>query len=346
MKNNKLQTYSKSSCSKFRSYFKRSRSKRIILQTSTLAIILILFSCQKVIEIDYPPQETKLVVNCLFTPDSLFKARISKTSFTTDSSDLSIKNATCEIWSNGQFLETLQHTQNGFYVSENLYPEIEKNYTIKVKHQELGEVTGSSYVPDFPAFYELNFAYNDTYQDEEDQANFEEASYVEFIFCFQDNPKEKNYYEIMMHERQNFEDEYPGDWQPLWIKSDDPVILNEDLLEYSPMPIPFSDSLINGQQYNLRVVQNLNLDINDWYDDDTITLSLQHEEIYYHFRCISKQFYNYRKSLTQQNGLYDYFFSITDPVQMTTNINNGYGVFAGYTEYSKLLHDTIIILQE
>ncbi|MBN2777107.1 MAG: DUF4249 family protein, partial [Bacteroidales bacterium] len=55
---------------------------------------------------------------------------------------------------------------------------------------------------------------------------------------------------------------------------------------------------------------------------------------YYKFRSISKEMYDYRKSLikhvyNQQTGDVQLF---GDPVPMFSNIKNGLGVFAGYSE--------------
>ena len=65
-------------------------------------------SCQKELEINYPDIEPKLVVNCLFTPDSTFSVRVGQMLSLNDTvTSFIINDAQCKIWENGIFAEDL-----------------------------------------------------------------------------------------------------------------------------------------------------------------------------------------------------------------------------------------------
>lgn len=115
-----------------------------------IIVLLVNVSCQKELEIEIPAIEPRLVVNCFFSPDSLFKVRVGKLLSVNDSiSHFFIDNAECEIFENGTFAEKLQYSENGFYNSQTLKAKSGFIYTIKVKHPNFTEVSATDTVP-FP----------------------------------------------------------------------------------------------------------------------------------------------------------------------------------------------------
>ena len=307
-------------------------NKLFFLQVYGLAIILILFSCQKVIEIDYPTQETKLVVNCLFTPDSLFKARISKTSFTTDSSDLSIKDATCEIWSAGQLLETLQHTKNGFYISESLYPEVNKAYTIKVKHEIFPDLTATDTVPEPANVLDINFDFFTQYD------MLDERYFHDLNITLNDNPNKSNFYQIKgvvetWHVNYEINTDTIWVYNNIYLNTDDFAFQNSEFTESAI--IPFTDSFFNGQNYTVKLKYKY-----PFASYSNGVPYIETHNLLVPIYSTSKQYYKYRTKLIQHinNQYSDVYFGIGDPVQMYTNIQGGYGIFAAYNSELYILH--------
>ena len=296
--------------------------KKINIVLLFLSLILIISSCQKQIEIEYPELEPKLVISSLFTPDSLFKVRITNISGMNDISEIIVTDATCEIWSNSQLLETLQHNRNGFYVSELLKPEIEKNYTIKVSHPNFETATATSYVPqkttfvitDTTNFVEIDFLY--------------ETCFFEATIQFIETKSQNNFYEIIVKDIKflnNEKKELDFEQYVTRYKSQNIAIMNEGILEYEPNALVFSNEKITEQTYNLSFSYELGV-LYYW------THHIHKHNAVIYFLSVSEDYYQYKKRLIKhkENQYSNIWDGAGDPVEMYSNVKNGYGIFAGY----------------
>jgi hypothetical protein len=280
-------------------------------------------SCQKELELDFPDIEPRLVVNCFFSPDSLFKVRVGKLLSVNDSvTPFIIEDAECEIYENGTFAENLQYSENGFYNSQTLKAKSGFIYSIKVKHPDFPEVSATDTAP-FPVtvseeYFELNAFYD----------ALDEAHKNELFIRFTDNSSQKNYYLLSIEEK--FVENNPR--YILFEKSNDYTLQYTDLLEYRPYSIPFSDNFFNGQEYLVSVYYKLS----QFSSDGTYNS----HDLYVHFNSISYQFHEYTKYmiLHVRNRESDIFEGIGDPIQMYSNIENGYGIFAAYCPRTDTLH--------
>ena len=129
---------------------------------------------------------------------------------------------------------------------------------------------------------------------------------------FQDDIEQENYYDIPIKN---------GQTQGIY----EPVLLADADLSYFPSSFYFSDNLINGILYELKI---------PYPPMETLD-----------FRTVSKNYYLFRKYWTkhysnQQNDNnvssvndWDIFplLFMGEPIEMFTNIENGYGIFAGYS---------------
>jgi hypothetical protein len=68
---------------------------------------------QKEIELDIPQIETKPVISCLFSPDSVFVVRITETSAINSSKSQNISDAICLLYKDNSHLDTLLYIDNG-----------------------------------------------------------------------------------------------------------------------------------------------------------------------------------------------------------------------------------------
>ena len=125
----------------------------------------------------------------------------------------------------------------------------------------------------------------------------------------------------------------------------DPVLIQEAGLDYYPSSFVFSDASFPGKQYQVKLLFQTghrgsypNMTPNDTW----VVL-----------RSVSKEYYQYMKSWHkhsfQQNtgrkiegslDSYDYISVLLkgDPVPLYSNIENGIGIFAGYSEDIKKLN--------
>ncbi len=297
--------------------------------TSVILISFIItfsfFSCQKELEIEYPDIEPKLVVNCLFTPDSLFIVRVGKLLPLNDSTTTFIvDNAVCEISEDDIFAENLKYTKDGFYISETLKPQVGKVYTLYVIHPDLPNVTATDTVPEPVSVSETYFKHKILYD------ALDESYFHTINIRFQDNIHINNHYELKLLTEDSIDDATQIISQS-FEKSDDLTIMNTGLLDYHPSSIPFSDKLFNGQNYFLSTYYKLPFESSDgegniWYNSHNLIV---------HFNSISYQYFQYsRKMIMHIRNQESYIFEwVGNPVEMYSNIENGYGIFAAYNPY-------------
>ncbi len=275
-------------------------------------LLVILSSCTKEVDITLPDIESKLVVTSLFTADSLLTVHISKSVNITDTSDLIVENATATLYINGTFVEILDYDSNGFYISKSILQKKE-NYEIKVTAPSFQQVESTAQIPEQVKLIAVDFKQNAGIDEEGD-------SFSTVSIQFHDSESTQDFYEIQFYEEHlGYEDEkfiygFGG-------FSYDPIIKAEGDQEYYPDYLLLSDELINGK--------TVNLDIN-YFDNSSSDRTLK---IYLEFRAVSKDYYLYRKSLIRHlaNQFPDIWDGTGEPAQLFTNIESGYGIFAGYT---------------
>jgi hypothetical protein len=295
---------------------------------------MICYSCQKEIELEYPTPEPKLVVNCLFSPDSLFKVRVGKIlAFNDTSTSFIVENAECEIFENGVFSEKLKYQDNGFYISEFLTPKSGNTYELIVSAEGFPIVSAIDTVP-YPVnienlYFELNTLY-----DALDETYFNDINII-----FNDNQALYNYYQLKLICERISEDSTMQKDNLIFEKTNDLTLLNTGLIEYQPTLIPFSDILFNGQNYFLTTFYKLPFAMSDgenvYYETHNIIV---------YFNSISYQYYQYSRKMIMhiRNQESDIFEGIGDPVEMYSNIQNGYGIFAAYCPHTDTLHHELI----
>jgi hypothetical protein len=121
--------------------------------------------------------------------------------------------------------------------------------------------------------------------------------------------------------------------------STDPVLVSTGLLDYYSESIVFTDELFDGEQTSIKA--------NYWIQTGEMPLIGEGPEYSYllfvSFRSISESYYNYiRKQIIYQYSLESSIFTgLPDPVHMYSNINGGYGIFAGYSSDNKTINVVI-----
>ena len=103
----------------------------------------------------------------------------------------------------------------------------------------------------------------------------------------------------------------------LSVYSDDPIAFADDW--YMEEGVIFNDEVINGKEYTIWFKGN------SYYYDNNESRSVY----YIIFKTVSKEFYRYYISLAKHMNAQGEIFM--EPVQVYTNIENGFGIFAGYS---------------
>ena len=282
-------------------------------------LLFLLFACTKEINIELPKQEPKIVVNSLFTNKEPFQVYLTKTRTPFETKEFFIDNAKVIIYS-GNIADTLQYTGDGIYTSSVLGL-ANSEYRIDVISNGFDKVTSKDYIPKQIEQPMISGFRDSVGVDEEGYY------YSQFTIAFKDDASERNFYEI------SIKDLVFGD--ETWVKpcfSNDPIIVAEGLNDYYPKTIVFSDAFFNGKEKELAI---------NYYpvaygkpSGGSGELVDANYKVIVRFKNISENYYKYKKKLeVHLSGQdFDFWEGSGDPVQMFSNITDGYCIFAGYTE--------------
>ena len=288
-----------------------------------LSVSLIYISCEKVIPFEGDLNTPKLVVNSIFESDSTFKVHISSSRSVIDVSPFqNIEDAVVKIKDdNGAIIETLYHLDNGFYAGQ-VFPEQNKTYQLEVIHPNYNNITSTDSLP-IPIT--INSVDTSTIIDPINENR------LQIILNFDDPENSQNYYLIetsSVNEKLVIENSDTLEYELDTILNQT-MILTDEVFQDGSSPFReqglFNDLLFNGQN------KNLELEIpNDEYwnfSDGSTEMSYKRLSLTLYLHNISKSYYYYRTSLElYQNASGNPF---AQPVQVYSNIDNGFGIFAG-----------------
>lgn len=280
---------------------------------------LFLFACEKRILVDNYAVRTQYVVNSIFQPDSVFEVHLSQSGkvFGVENLSKDIDDAHVELYGNNDHLETLLPIGNGLYKTN--IEKAKEEVVYKIVVLSFGQtIEGEDRIPVKSKLLKSELITNAGY-------NSLKYRYHSINLTFNDDPEVSNYYEILL--KFEYLDSIPflGQYRGISnVYSYDPVIKNEiDIKEYgfNLSSLVFSDELFNGKEYKLPI---------DFYniggDDMNIPFKLIVQ-----FSTISKNYYSYKKKLYlyREFELNDIWEDLREPVVLFSNIENGYGIFAG-----------------
>lgn len=284
------------------------------MRTHPILILILLIvsssSCTK--ELEYPlTVENKLVLNTIIKPWERIVFHVSTTAnmlsqYSKDSSDYHLK------FYSGDLLLLDTMIKQGVYTSE-LYGGGLKRYHATLSKEGLPGISAEDSIPVMVFIKKAICQYPTGYKKDW-------GKYGTMNITFSDPPEERNYYELIIHANLDLIHEYTD-------LITDPVLINEGDIDYLPTSFFFSDELFNGQTH-------------------TISISGAYPSGKAYLRHTSKAYYLYRKYYTRhaynQQFQGDFWTTIFmgEPQSMYTNIEGGYGIFAGYMEHSK---DVVVI---
>lgn len=285
-----------------------------------LLLVLLFISCTKEVEVELPEFTPSLVVSSLFTSDSILKISLNKTQPIFDNRATNITNASIFLFEDEIIIDT-------FFLDETVYrskifPKPNKDYSFKINTPEFKNVYGNDLLPNKPVLTTLFFKDSIT-------RGIEGELVSQAKIKINDDILENNYYELEMLAylinpitREHYL------YEIFYDTNNDFVLENEGLLSLYPRFLVFSDELFNGSVYELKINYN------------TPTFFLENEikpidyKLIVKLRAVSKNYYEYRKRIIihVDNQYSDIWDGVGEPVNMFTNIKNGYGIFAGYNQ--------------
>ena len=295
-----------------------------------LMVLIILSSCKK--ELPFPDikEDPLLVINSLFSPDSLLQVHVSESCHITDTScEFNfISDAQVQIKDEAEnILAILTHQGNGIYSPDNLSLNHQYTYKLEVTHPGKKSITTQNQIP---KEFSCNFL-------GKKETTYEGNVAWTFEVEINDNPEEKNYYilegfiEILDGEHMtNYEEEQNGYLIPHTahytndINTDNKTLtagLDLSFILYPLRNVFLPDDNFNGQVYKTKFGIR---------DIDVYEQHLENSRAHIFVKSVSKEMYEYYKSIEKYRLFQNNIFS--EPEIIYSNINEGIGIFAGYTQ--------------
>ena len=268
-----------------------------------IAVIACL-SCQTEIEIEAALSKPLYVANALFNTDSVWIVRLSKSRNILErrNSYENVTNAKITIRDESDnIVETISYSPSspGKYIGKT-YPLISHKYRLQIDIEDFGQIRGENKIPEEVKIISL----------EVDSTAFKSGqNHIDVTLTFEDPKDVENYYVVRtlnMIANRGFEAIPMAATDPLW---------NNDYSD--SRSIVFRDNFFNGNKYELH------------FRISKSGYAAQNQPYRVILQNVSKEYYLYftTKNL-QENTKLDYF---AQPTQVYTNLENGVGIFAGYS---------------
>lgn len=265
-------------------------------------------SCEKEIELDPEEKEPRIVVNSIFQQGDTICLQISESASILYTGELPrITNASAKLFdSNNNLLGTFEHDSAGIYKLPGFIPQAGNFYHLKVTDNVHNDVDATAYLPSIVNINEID--------------TLSKGNNMNFQIRFDDNPNEINYYAITILQMA-----YYFNGMGYSASSTDGMCTNQMEVRNGESDIEgnkcgiiflFDDKTFNGQEFTFSADQYIFEDA----DCTTFVLSL---------RNISEDYFNYKLTNDLYNEIQPDPFS--QPVQVYSNIENGFGIFAGYS---------------
>ena len=285
-----------------------------------IIFILSIISCEKVIPFDENQTTPKMVVNGIFQSDTVWRIHVSSSKSVIDSASFNnVVDASVLIEDdNGNIIDVLAHDTNGFNIGNTL-PQENFTYFLSVNHPTLDDITSRNEIPSIINLIGIDTA--TSYSNNE--------KYLDLTVTFEDPGNISNYYLVETY--------MVG--EGLEIENDDTIyfeidtnkafmLLNDEVFQNGGSPWQdqglFNDILFNGQTKSLEI----SLPNEDYYLNEAGYIwSYRVIGLRFYLHNISQDYYYYRRSLELYNQANGNPFA--QPVQVYSNIENGFGIFAG-----------------
>ena len=295
-----------------------------------MVLLLLGIACERVVEVELPPHESRIVANAFLSAGEPLRLYISRSVGIVDRTnpaDRVIKDARVTILEDGQpfparYIDTILIDTTGhvsyppahYYVP--LLPVAGRNYELRVTHDGFDSVVAETRVPVQAPILVLQFVDN-AFRSETGEPQFRLSITVA------DPPGVRNYYHLIATLVQI--DSLNMVWTAETLRFSNTANLGKIAYDGS---ILFSDELIDGQTVQLDFYGALpaaiaGAPIDGRYPWELLQVDMRHT---------SRDYFEYQAALPahqQAQEVGSGFFRI-DPSPIVSNVKGGYGIFAGY----------------
>lgn len=287
-----------------------------------VALLFLLVSCRELVLDEFPSFNQKPALNAILRTGETLLVHVSLADKLDTNQINVVSNARVDVYLDNEFAHTMNYVANGVY-SSNLIVDPLKEYTCKINVPGFDEIISSQLIPAKPsitAIEHINIAGKDE----------EGTSYPAVKITFRNNLSITSYFEIELRYIVKFREEVYERIANV-INIVDPVILNEGL----SMAL-FSNEIINDSLYTIT----LNYTTGGAGSRNGGPMRTQIYPFVVELRNVTYEYYRFKKQLyLYEKGRWaDGITSGMTNANVYSNIENGYGVFVGY---STVVSDTI-----
>jgi len=298
-----------------------------------LLAIFILNSCHELVQSEFPDFDPFPVVLSILREGEPLEMRLSWTARIDDSPLRFIEDAQLRLFANGEYVETLAHRQNGIYDAQTVVASSVR-YEIEINIPGYETIIAADSLP--IAVVPTNVKFIPVSMRNEDGLPIPAVR-----FTFTNNPAERRYYEavvLLVRERWKWELVYDPDWGFERMQSvfqyeylspiDYYPWITDPILKSTGLHIPiFSNELITGSEYTMTV--NFGLSIS--YRCIAMECFPDVRSIILELRSVSYDYYRYAvQRHLYEIGFFPEFGRPAPVFNLYSNINRGFGIFAGY----------------
>jgi hypothetical protein len=290
-------------------------------------ILFVALSCRELVTDDFPEYPPSPTVNSFLVAGKTIAVNLSMAGKLDSLLLPAINNAEIELFIDGKLTDKLENTGKGNYTSSIVVEPI-KTYTCKVIIPEQDTIVCSQTLPEPNPIIKIEHV-NIAGRDEEG------TTYPAVRITFKNDKSVQKYYEISIrfyvkHHSWGDEEEYLESRFVQIPTITDPVLLNEGL-----QIMLFSNELIQDTVYSMTLNYSTGQSSSSGGSYRTTLFPFVVE-----LRSITYDYYRYKKQyyLYEQGTWADGLTNTTAPSPLYSNIENGYGIFAGYSVFAS---DTI-----
>ena len=298
-------------------------------------VLLILIGCETVITVNLPREDPKFSVTFIMNPDSTFSANLYSSSFILDelkydqitNAKITVKNT-----ANGEIYGLQYSQQLEKYISTKK-PEVGEEYTLSIEAEGFGTATSKIVLPS------ENISISDlVYEVEKIETIWGYDIEHDISLNLKDGP-EKNYYEFMVFSKNKT---YSNDslisvhTREHYTYTDDGALFEE----YADLLI-IDDELFNNETKKISFYFSPYWDTENCFRaSEVLPNCYMVKTDILNVRAINAEYFKFYQTLGLQSVLSGDPFA--EPVNVYSNIENGFGVFAGYkNHYFQIAQDTV-----
>ncbi|MBN1117889.1 MAG: DUF4249 domain-containing protein [Bacteroidales bacterium] len=283
-----------------------------ILVFCCLISLLFILSCEADLKYDLNMNDFKpqLAINCTFTNDSLWRVYVSKSSgiLANESWDI-VNNAVVTISDSNEIISVLDPNGIGQYTSQHK-PQFNQRYNLKITVPGFETIEASDFQPEQIQIDGIYFT---------DSISLEENEYLSQVsISISDNGSLTNFYQIIVYQKDN-----NNQIVSLMLKSDDLAIENSANYNITGGNSKFKEYLVANDQLFNGTIYSFNLKFFKIIPD---------ADVFVEIRSLSANLHEYVLSYSKFTENIDDLFA--EPLNVYSNINNGLGIFGGYSSYS------------